>query len=671
MRLILCVLLAVLVAPACIDQNRAFVGLDSDETSDGTTLTDAVLAEVDGPDTEVVLGQDARDTTDPDETVGPVVVSDDKYRLTPEETEMTFFPGEGLRNDFIALVERKQGNENRYEPVEAGVSISFQLYNKDEGAWQPLRDALETDEDGVVFSNYWERIDSATPVQFRFVVNDPLQTTPSFVVFTARPTAVTRFATGAVHSCAATKDELFCWGYNGPSGSVEGPRPMTADVYVPEVGPGGYSRIDYPRLIPLPTQSDELVYTLPSGSEIKAVAAAGRVVEGVPYGPATCVSIDNPTDRNLDGIWCVGSNEDNRLGNNAAGGNAPRWTKVRFVNLSANTTPLPHAAALAAGGDHFCAIVIQLLTPHIYCWGSNSVRQLGAGNTTAHLTAVEVALPAEGPRAPLFIPLSIEAGDGNTCALTVAADPSIPVDKRETRLYCWGDNTHGQVAADLAPAVQGPRRFDTGALCEGDETTDLPSATQENLAVAVGQHHICAINQLRLVSGVAEQAAARACGVPTIAPRVACAGSNTLAQLGVALENTDNPTWASDAEPPARIPPEFFRTLVAGDAFTCGLTQSQNVYCWGAVENGQLGSYFPAAQPESQRLIEDGRLRFLGLWAGAKHACAWGAPLDGDDKERKLYCWGDNAFGQSGIYCDQTPKDDDCSGVTPREIKLF
>jgi len=88
------------------------------------------------------------------------------------------------------------------------------------------------------------------------------------------------------------------------------------------------------------------------------------------------------------------------------------------------------AVAIAAGGDHACAI---LLDGTIACWGQNTVAQLGIG------TANEV----QAPVAPAGVanPRAIAAGFEHSCA--IAGDETA---------YCWGKNDDARLGTDAGQA---------------------------------------------------------------------------------------------------------------------------------------------------------------------------------------------------------------------------
>lgn len=114
----------------------------------------------------------------------------------------------------------------------------------------------------------------------------------------------------------------------------------------------------------------------------------------------------------------------------------PRRLPQSFVSDTAAELPGERTfTALTVGHEHACG-----LNPNgfAYCWGMNDVGQLGDGTTAP---GVRDGLPAARPVAGGRSFASIAAGDFFTCGLT-----------RSGEIYCWGDNTHGQLGV-AEPAI--------------------------------------------------------------------------------------------------------------------------------------------------------------------------------------------------------------------------
>lgn len=83
-----------------------------------------------------------------------------------------------------------------------------------------------------------------------------------------------------------------------------------------------------------------------------------------------------------------------------------------------------------------------------------------------------------------------------------------------------------------------------------------------------------------------------------------------------------------------------FRTVSAGANYTCGLTTGGRAYCWGGNSYGEVGD--GSTNERSVPVPVLGGLRFRHIETGEYHTCGV------TDPDRKVYCWGDNRFGQLG-----------------------
>src|SRR2546430_2356560 len=115
--------------------------------------------------------------------------------------------------------------------------------------------------------------------------------------------------------------------------------------------------------------------------------------------------------------YCWGSNAVGQLGDGTA------------IDRSSPVPVPPPAgvsfAAVTAGRLHTCGV-----TPAgtAYCWGSNSVGQLGDGTTNDRSSPV----PVPPPTGVSFA--AVTAGYSHTCATVAGTAP-----------YCWGGNGSGQL----------------------------------------------------------------------------------------------------------------------------------------------------------------------------------------------------------------------------------
>jgi alpha-tubulin suppressor-like RCC1 family protein len=202
------------------------------------------------------------------------------------------------------------------------------------------------------------------------------------------------------------------------------------------------------------------------------------------------------------------------------------------------------------------------------------------GPPTARQPAPALAVAAAG--ALSF--RQVMAGDAHTCGLTT-----------DSLAYCWGDNSNGQL----------------GDGTTTDRLTPVKVAGGLRFAqITAGGGHTCALTR----SNVAY-----------------CWGHNSRGQIGDGTYVTHHtiPTLVAGGR--------RFHQIRAGFVHTCALNLNDAAYCWGANDNGQLGTSGPTRAPA---LVRGGH-RFRQVITGASHTCA----VTRDDR---AYCWGNNASGQLG-----------------------
>lgn len=122
-------------------------------------------------------------------------------------------------------------------------------------------------------------------------------------------------------------------------------------------------------------------------------------------------------------------------------------------------------AQISTGGDHVCALTSSGVA---WCWGGNSDGQLGDGSTTSQTRPVAVTMPA----GVTFT--AIDAGLGFTCA--VGSD---------TRGYCWGANTLGELGIGSAAtsSTTPVAVVNTGALAQ-TRLSDVAAGSTFAMALA-------------------------------------------------------------------------------------------------------------------------------------------------------------------------------------------
>ncbi|MCB1388093.1 MAG: hypothetical protein KDK12_02915 [Rhodobacteraceae bacterium] len=188
-----------------------------------------------------------------------------------------------------------------------------------------------------------------------------------------------RVVASFLFSCGLDNRGLaWCWGYNGFGA----------------LGSGGFDGSNIPQ----------------------RVAGLPRNLRDIAAGDLHACAIDQ-----AGAAYCWGENSFGQVGDGSVGGIRPWPSMVDGIGDVSLT-------GIAGGGSHTCALSDSGM---VYCWGNNSLGQLGNGTTESSAAPVMVqGLP--DPVADAVVGLT--AGYDFNCALT-----------SQGAAYCWGDNTHGQL----------------------------------------------------------------------------------------------------------------------------------------------------------------------------------------------------------------------------------
>jgi alpha-tubulin suppressor-like RCC1 family protein len=284
--------------------------------------------------------------------------------------------------------------------------------------------------------------------------------------------------------------------------------------------------------------------------------------------------------------------------------------------------------SIAAGLGHACGITAAGAAS---CWGANTSGQLGVNSTTQKLvpTAVSGGLVFS----------VIDLGTDHSCGVSSGG-----------AVNCWGANGSGQLGLGnltqkLVPtqvAASGFSQVSSGAFYScGTKTTGAGNCWGINGFGQLGDSTKGTRTSPTLVKGglifvevVSSQA--HSCG-RTSAGTVFCWGLNANGRLG-----QDSVTVLESLVPKQVIGLSSIAQLVAGQAHTCARTTSNQVWCWGLGDAGQLGTGdFNNRQAPTQVILPGGVSGLVSIAAGASHTC-------GVTSTGALYCWGDNFNGQLG-----------------------
>jgi len=267
-------------------------------------------------------------------------------------------------------------------------------------------------------------------------------------------------------------------------------------------------------------------------------------------------------------VKCWGSDVQGQLGGGmpAGGGSS---TPVDVAGVTG-------ATGLASGAAHSCALMAG---GTVKCWGWNFWGQLGDGiGLISYSTPVDVVGVTDAT--------AISAGPGHTCAVVTGG-----------AVKCWGWNNYGQLG-------DGPVG---GVSSTPMDVVGITGAT----ALITGEYHTCAL----LTGG-----------------SVKCWGYNGFGQLG------DGST--ADSSTPVDVVGITGATDIAAGAYhSCALVAGGSLKCWGRGDYGQLGD--GAAVNSSTSVDVVGITGATDIAAGRDHSCA--VVAGGEMK-----CWGYNFYGQLG-----------------------
>jgi alpha-tubulin suppressor-like RCC1 family protein len=246
--------------------------------------------------------------------------------------------------------------------------------------------------------------------------------------------AVTTIGGGLYHTCALLSDgAVSCWGYNaygqlgnGTANQSTTPVAVTGLGGVKSIAVGGLHTCALISNGTVECWGDNAYGELGNGTTMQSttpivVAGLSGVTAITAGGYHTCALLLSGT------VECWGLNEFGELGNGTTNNSA---APVAVTGLSGVT-------AISGGLDHTCAL---LTGGTVNCWGDNGVGLLGNGSATPNFSTLPLATELSGATA-------IAAGGDHTCALLSSGAVSCWGDNASGQL---GNGTTNNSSAPLA-----------------------------------------------------------------------------------------------------------------------------------------------------------------------------------------------------------------------------
>jgi alpha-tubulin suppressor-like RCC1 family protein len=294
-------------------------------------------------------------------------------------------------------------------------------------------------------------------------------------------------------------------------------------------------------------------------------------------------------------------------GNNAYGELGDGTAEIRNEPVPVEGLP-EDIIGLYAGWNYSCALSSG---EGLLCWGRNTYGQLGDGTKTSRLAPTRIVDTAVGLE-------DVDLGWRHSC---IVRDPG--------GVECWGADEYGQIRVDPLiedlppPGTDNPARTPTLERTNTPTNTSSPKVTSsdplmdERDLLAAGSSHMCMITERG---------------------GVLCWGGNAAGQLG---DGTNVDRWKPV---PVRGMDRDVIAISAGGDHTCAVLADGRVFCWGANYSGEMGD--GTVEYRNEPVAVKGLDRpAVAVAAGGGHTCAL---LD----DSRVACWGANNNGQLGSQLD-------------------
>jgi alpha-tubulin suppressor-like RCC1 family protein len=338
--------------------------------------------------------------------------------------------------------------------------------------------------------------------------------------------------------------------------------------------------------------------------------------------------------------YCWGANGNGQLGN---GGTTSSLVPVAVTTSGVLSGKVLTQISADENGMYTCALDAAGAA---YCWGAASFGQLGNGGVSS-TPGVPVAVVTTGVLAGKTL-TQIATGSGSTCAVASTG-----------AAYCWGQGVNGELGNGSAANSSAPVAVTTSGVLSGKLLTQVSLGT--NFACALDFSGAAYCWGLNTSGQVGNPATATRFLVPTAVTSQAaisagykhsctissgkayCWGDNSDGELG-------NGSTTSSTVPVAVVASGVLAgvtltQITAGFFFTCALSTTGAVYCWGFNADGELGNNSTTNSSVPVAVTTSGVLAGVTVTQitadSGFNACALGS-------NGAAYCWGKNSDGQLG-----------------------
>jgi alpha-tubulin suppressor-like RCC1 family protein len=334
------------------------------------------------------------------------------------------------------------------------------------------------------------------------------------------------YSLGNTHMCAiGTSDQkLYCWG-SGYNGTIaNGIDYSLNSSFVEYTPPVEFDRIESGREYSCGIDQDQKLYCwgrndkgqLGIGSKDIKITPQEILVGkkwldlSVTFYTTCAVTTENE-------LYCWGYNSNGQFGNGSTTASlTPVKLSVSDDWLKVATSPRGYTCAVKTSGE-------------LYCWGTNSSKQLGQNNTSSSTTPLQVQTDTGW--------IDVAIAYDTTCALKATGD-----------IYCFGEGNQGSIGNGGTT--------DQGLPTQIAYAANFTSLVERNKG-------FCAL---------------------TNANQIICWGQGQYGQIGDGATTTrTTPVIINSGE--------TFKSVHSGTHAegACGITTSDDVFCWGRATSGQIG----------------------------------------------------------------------------------